>query len=181
MSKPRSDSKLKNLPEERQQQIVEWASTPKSETCVGGLKYAQQQLAADGIKVSLAALSGFLSWWELQQQFSAADIAAKFVEEQMASFDPSNVERAAAAGQFVFTNLSLRHSDPKTFVALQRLDLDKRTAATKAKLEERKLALAERRVKVAERKLDQLKGILTDGDLTLEEREARMKAAFGIA
>jgi hypothetical protein len=79
--KPRSDSKLKLLPEEMQEAIMAWVRTPKSEEHAGGLAYAREQLAADGIAVSMRALSEFVSWWELQRRFASASSRAQQIEE----------------------------------------------------------------------------------------------------
>lgn len=53
--KPRGDSKLKNLPEERQEQIFEW--------CRKSFAHARRQLAEDGLMVSGRALSEWHSWY----------------------------------------------------------------------------------------------------------------------
>jgi hypothetical protein len=143
MSKPRSDSKLKNLPEERQEQIIAWLNTQKTEEHPGGLAYAREQLAADGIKVSNSTLSAFWAYWDLRQDFSDADLAATFAEEQMRAFDPANAQKAEELGQFVFTSLAVRKKDPQTFVALQRLKLDKESAEFKGKIDLGKLQLSQ--------------------------------------
>jgi len=181
--KARSDSKLKNLPEERQEQIIAWAKTPKSETCTGGFAYALEQLAADGLKVSLRSLSEFYSWWELKQDFSDADTLGKFAADQMKAFDPANAAKAEAFGQFIFTGAAVRQKDPATFVAMQRLKLDKDSAKTRFALEEQKLKLAGRRVAVLEKKLEragqivkaaQEKGGMTPETLARLEKELKM-------
>lgn len=180
--KPRSDSKLKNLPPERQEQIMAWARAPKTEDSPGGLQHAREQLAADGIKVSLRALSEFCSWYSLQERFTAASERAKQFEELLATRDPSlSPEAIRELGQALFTMEAVQAGDAATFVSLESLALAQRSATTRATLEREKLALAERRVRVAERKLDDLKGILTDGALTPEQREQKMRQQFGLA
>lgn len=180
--KPRSDSKLKGLPPARQEQIVEWATTPKSETCVGGLAFAREQLAKDGLKVSVRALSEFLSWWRLRERYSSAEERAQQLQELLqGKSEALSPEQIRKLGHALFTMEAVEAGDAKTFVGLEQLRLDQVNSETKASIEERKLQLAERRVKVAERKLESLKGILTDGTLSAEERERRMKQQFGIA
>jgi hypothetical protein len=179
--KPRSDSKLKTLPEDRQEQIVEWLMTPKSEGCLGGLKYAQAQLAADGLKVSPRALSEFWSWWRLRERFSSASERADQVEALLKEKNPNlSPEKIRELGQAVFTMEAVESQDRESYVALENLQLARQIAETKAKLEEEKLKLAERRVKVAERKLDQLKGALTEGELSDKQRVQRMRQVFGL-
>lgn len=187
MSKPRSDSKLKNLPEERQEQIAEW--------CRKGLEHAREQLAADGLRVSVRALSEFVSWWGLQQRFRAASSRARQIEEMLAEKAPEmDADQVRKLGQAMFTLEAVDAVDAKGFVRLESLRLDQETAAAKLELERAKLKqrdrrldqagvalkLAERRVKVAERKLEQLKGALTDGDIDDQQRVRRMKEVFGL-
>jgi len=181
MSKPRSDSKLKNLPEERREQIIAWLNTTKTEEHPGGLAYAREQLAADGIKVSNSTLSEFWAYWDLQQDFSDADLAATFAEEQMRAFDPANAQKAEDFGNFVFTSKAVRQKDPQTFVALQRLKLDKDSARTRASQEDRKIQLAARRVQLLEDKAAKakaaLEGLKTKGGLTAETLRTIEEAA----
>ncbi|MEI6492061.1 MAG: hypothetical protein WCO94_05895 [Verrucomicrobiota bacterium] len=134
--KARSDSKLKTLPEERQEQIIAWAKTPKSETCVGGLAYALEQLAADGIKVSISTLSEFVSWWSLRARYLSADARAKQVEELLKSKDPSMTpERIRELGQALFTMEALDSGDAETFVNLEHLKLKQDSAKFKGSLD----------------------------------------------
>lgn len=149
MKKARSDSKLKVLPEERQEQIIAWAMEPKSETCPGGLEHARQQLVADGIKVSISTLSEFVSWWRLQRRFAAASERARQIEEMLRAQDPSmSPEKVRDMGQKIFTLEAVEAGDAKTFVALEALALDQRSAAFKGKLEAEKLALAREKFEV---------------------------------
>lgn len=178
MNKHRSDSVLKNLPEERQAQIIEWINTPKSDDCVGGQKFALEQLAADGIKTSAASLSDFYSWWHLQQTFRRADNFTTQIEESLRKqFPELSSEKIAEAGQLVFTLQATNARDAKEFREMEWLRLAKVTGATKARQKDRDLALAERRVRLLEKKA---KEILSDTSVPIEEREQRMKAMFGM-
>lgn len=60
--KPRSDSRLKTLPEERQRGIVELLRKKS-------LAEVRKELRADGIETSCTSLSEFFSWWQLKEQF----------------------------------------------------------------------------------------------------------------
>ncbi len=181
LRKVRSDSVLGNLPEERQEQIIAWSMQPKTEEHPGGLSYAREQLAADGLKVSISTLSEFVSWWRLQRRFAAAasraNQVADLLEQRNPDMEPEHVRKLA---QSIFTLEALDSGDADTFVSLEHLKLSQDSARTKFSLEERKLELAERRVKVMERKLDQLKGALTEGELSDEQRVQRMKQVFGL-
>lgn len=65
--KPRADSKLKNLPVAQQAEIAELLRTRRMDD-------ARQELAGRGIVTSNAALSEFLSWWQVQQSSLGAAI-----------------------------------------------------------------------------------------------------------
>lgn len=181
MRKPRSDSKLKTLPAERQAQIVEWLETPKSDASPGGIALALEQLAADGLKTSAAALSDFYSWWRLQRDFEEAESHAQEFKDLLKGSNLAlTTGQLEAAGNLIFTKEALKNRDGKGFQDIQYLRLAQDTAKSRAALEEKKIQLAERRVKVAERKLEQLKGALSDESLTAEQKEQKMKAVFGL-
>lgn len=159
--KPRSDSRLKLLPDDRQEQIIEWCETPKSETCVGGLQFAREQLAADGVKVSVTTLSDFYSWYQLRRGY---ELAAEHAEQQkalMVEFDPSATDRAEAFGDFVFLQEALKLKDPKAFVALGNLRENRKSRQLRERIDSRKLDLAERRVVLLEQRMAEAKAKLT--------------------
>lgn len=142
MSKVRSDAKLKGLPRARQERIVEWAATPKSKDCVGGIAYARAQLAAEGLRVSARAVSEFLSWWDLRERFSSASSRAAQIAEMAAQQSPDmSPERVRELAQAVFTLEAVEGRDAKGFVGLERLVLARESAETKAGLERERLAL----------------------------------------
>lgn len=184
-AKPRSDSKLKTLPEDRQEQIVAWATSPKTDTCPGGLQHAQEQLAQDGLKVSLRALSEFLSWSRLRSRFATADNRAQQVVELLKEKDPSlSPEKLRELGHALFTAEAISAEDPQTFVALERLDLDRRTARTRGEIEREKLKLANRRVRLLEANAATAKESLTKavakGGITAETRKLIEDAMAGL-
>lgn len=170
--KPKSNALLKNLPEERQEQIYGWCNKANDVDAegdpiagTGGLAFAQAQLAEDGIKVSLTTLSEFARWYALRLTFQRAETQAQEVERMLRSeFPQATPEKIALAGQLVFTMQASNAGDAKTFVALEQLRLSKTIAENvdkvqRAKLEQkdrqilqkdRDLSLAERRVKLLE-------------------------------
>lgn len=180
--KPRSDSKLKNLPEETQEAIIAWARTAKTDEHPGGLQYAREQLAADGIKVSLRAVSEFVSWWQLRERFSSASERAQQIEDLIKEKNPNlSPDRIRELGQALFTMEAMAEKDAQAYVALESLALAQSTAKTKASLEERKLALAERRVSLLEENAAKakaaLEGIKSKGGLTQETLKQIEEAA----
>lgn len=186
--KTRADSLLRNLPEERQEQIIEWCNTPKSETCPGGYQHAREQLAADGVKVSISALSGFYSWYCLRRSYQLAEEHAETQEALMLNFDPEDVERARKFGKFCFIQKALQVGDAKTFARVEQLIQDDHKGALelrkqqfKEKIEPAKLELAERKVELLERKLkavdDAMEKAAERGGLTAEALEEIRRAA----
>ena len=188
--KIRSDAGLMNLPEARQQQIIEWCDTPKSEDCVGGYAFARQQLAEDGLVVSERALSAFWSWFYLQQDLSLARSMEEVVEA-----DPESVARARRRAQKLLLDLSIARQDAKLFSAatndantVRHLDLQEASAKTKAKQKDRALdqkdtdlALANRRVALLEtnaaKAKEKLTAIVAKGGLSPEALKQIEQAA----
>ncbi len=142
MGKPRSDSPLKNLSPERQEQIIEWCNTPKSDDCVGGYKYAKQQLVADGLKVSESALSDFYSWWHLQKTFQQADSLTSDIEELLTrKFPDVDPQKISDLGQVIFTLQAANARNAEEFREMEYLKLAKQTATTRGRQKEEELQL----------------------------------------
>lgn len=180
--KPRSDSKLKTLPEERQEQIIAWSMERKTETCPGGLQHAREQLAADGIKVSLSTLSEFVSWWRLQRRFAAASARAKQIEEMLREQDPSmSPEKVREMGQKIFTLEAVESGDAETFIGLETLALKQRSAETRYQIDSEKLRQSERRIVLLEENAAKakaaLEGLKSKGGLTAETLKTIEEAA----
>lgn len=173
MSKPRADSKLKTLPEDRQERIIEWTRTAKTDACPGGLQHAREQLELDGLKVSMRALSEFVSWWELRERFSSAESRAQQVVDLLKAKDPSmSPDKVRELGQALFTMEAINSQQADVFVSLERLALDQRTADAKGKLEREKIKIADRRVKLLEAAArsakEKLTAVAAKGGLTPE-------------
>lgn len=113
----------------------------------GGFRDALAMLEKWGVRASLGSLSNFVSRnsmdWRLRR---AAELAAEAGGKLPPAWEKSKrVAMAQKEFELAFRDLSL-----KEYVALERLELDKRSARTRASQEERKLAIAERRVKLLE-------------------------------
>lgn len=190
MKKARSDSKLKLLSPERQEQIIGWANTPKSETGMGGLDYARKQLAADGIKVARSTVGEFVSWWDLQQRFARASSRAEQVldlAKQQSLASPKELQDFAES---VFTLEAVESKDADTYVNLQHLRLKRNSAETKADHEERKIAISQEKLRQADRRIqlleanaasakEKLNAVKSKGGLTKETlREIEEAAKF---
>ena len=143
--KSRSDSKLKQLPEDRQEQVIAWCNEKRTDTCSGGYAHAQEQLAADGIKVSLRALSEFYSWHSTLKFYEGAAERAEQQKALMLDFDPANVDRAEAFGDYCFLQESLAARDAKTYTTVRNVRLTEKGLRGKAQIEKVKLKQADRR------------------------------------
>lgn len=182
MSKPRSDSPLKNLSEERQEQIIEWCNAPKTDACVGGYKFAKQQLADDGIKVSEGALSEFYSWWHLRRDFTQAEHQTEDIVELIKRLDPKlTAEQLETAGQLIFTQRAIAARNSEEFREMEKLRLAKETARTRGRQEERRLEIAERRVALLEENQSKAKAelqkVVAKGGLSKDTLETIEQAA----
>ncbi len=103
--KVRADAKLKVLPPERQAAIAEHALGHKlSETVVW--------LRGDGLATSSAALSEFLSWYRLREQFAADEGTTAGLIEQLKREVPGlTEEQLEELGQRTFSLLAIRRQD----------------------------------------------------------------------
>lgn len=186
MGKPRADSWLKTLAEERQAQVIEWCNKPadrdeagKPIPKSGGYEHARQQIAADGISVSVRALSDFYSWYHLHETFARADQkTADFLELMQGKFPDLKPAQIQEFGQAFFTMEATASGNAEEFRAMEKLRLDKETAETKARQEEKKLELAERRVRLLEKKIEEAEKALDNSKLSDAEKAQRIRQIF---
>jgi len=117
--KPRADSVLKTLPEERQAAITDYARDKS-------LKETREWLAADGIKTSEASLSAFLSWHALRLQLKRNESTVEVMLEKLQLQRPDLLpEQIQAVGQEFFTAMAMEQQDPKQWFFAQQLTLKK--------------------------------------------------------
>jgi hypothetical protein len=139
LQKPRSDSRLKTLPEERQEAIVEYARSHSVAETVGWLR-------DDGVKTSHGALSEFLSWFKLRRRFQIAEQDSLNLVELLRQKRPamSEAERQEWANDF-FQVQAIKDNDPDTFLAFS-------SARFKAELEKEKLRIKQEELQLAKQK-----------------------------
>jgi len=155
--KQRSDSRLKNLPEERQDEIIAYMSAP-GVTMDATVKW----LAEDGVKTSKASLSEFRSWWVLQQQFREASDDTQTMVELLKETRPDlSAEALEDYGDRVFALKSLKAQDAETYIELKKVRNKAKTDAATLKLKEREgerkeeeLELAKKAQALAEEKFE---------------------------
>ena len=126
--KIRADAKLKTLPAERQAAIVEHLLAHKLSETAAWLK-------EDGLSTSPAALSEFLSWYQLRRQFLEDESTTETLIEQLKKELPGlTEEQVDELGQRTFSLLAIRRQDLGGFVKV-------RSARTKAQFEREKIEL----------------------------------------
>lgn len=174
--KPKSSALLKTLPKDRQEQIAEWCAKPndrdgedKPIPQTGGLAFARAQLAADGIKVSLNLLSGFFSWWQLEQ-----DLEISFEREDQVLAKTGDRRKAREAGEHLLMRLGLAKQDARLIQtaaqiadSARSLDLQEQSAKTKGRQKDAQIKQKDRDLSLAERRV-----------LLLEANAAKAKAAL---
>lgn len=109
IKKPRADSALKTLSEERQADVIELM---RKRT----IAEARKELEKDGLKTSDAALSNFWSWWHLRQQFTQAERWSEDMVELLKEEQPGlSAEALERYGNRVFQAraLALEQADPE--------------------------------------------------------------------
>jgi len=158
--KPRANSPLRTLPEERQAAIIERLKT-------GSRDEVRKWLAEDGFKTSTGALSEFWSWWHLRQQFQQNQSDVDTLLENLRKQEPAlSEEKLFAYGQQVFSVLAMKNEDAKDWARIQMLRLnDQRTA-----LEARRIAILEKKAE----QFDQAKQVM-EQQLSPEETRKRLK------
>lgn len=134
--KPRADSKLKTLPEERQAEIFEYAGDHSLIETVKWLRDGPSGLAP--LVTSKSAVGEFLSWRSLKLQFREDETTTETLLEQLKAEVPEMTEaQLDELGQRTFSLLSIRRQDLDGFVQV-------RSARAKGELEKAKLQLRER-------------------------------------
>lgn len=182
------------------EQIFAWCNTPKTEDCVGGYKFAREQLAQDGIVVSERAVSDFFTWFGLKVALDQAEEDAKDATQWMQDFKPGDEEAARKFGEFVFLQMAVRSQNPEIFTAAtmardMRVGMEGKQKVDAIKLDqaERKLAQKSEELKLAEKKYqrdtcklflkwfadEQAKQIAMGSGTNAEKIEALGRAMFG--
>ena len=113
LMKPRSDARLKNLPDERQAQIAEFARTHS-------LSQTVQWLAGQDIKTSLSAVSQFLRWYRVKQGMAINEATLREKLTDVLRKDPSHC-RLDKLGQALFSISAILDQDPRAWHRVQNL------------------------------------------------------------
>ena len=109
--KPRSDARLKNLPDECQAQIAEFARTHS-------LAQTVQWLAGQDFKTSLSAVSQFLRWYRVKQGMTANEAKLREKLADVLRNDPSHL-RLDTLGRTLFSITAIMDQDPRAWYRVQ--------------------------------------------------------------
>ena len=162
MKKPRSDSKLANLPEKVQDEIFEW--------CKQGYEVARDLCKAKrGLSVSGRCLSDWYHWRERQEKLRTGNARVlqtlEWFRKNRPSATPEEIRNAS------FLSLTLQHEEDKDFqlqlLKEQGRDLDRDLSA-------RRVALLEENAAKAKAALE---GLKSKGGLTKETLRTIEEAA----
>ncbi len=166
--KPRSDSKLKNLPQEEQEALWELLTTPQvlmdAEEPEGAMRpFSLQELQAEvplrhGFTVALSTLSEWHSWYALRQRTERATLRVDQAKLEWLKDNPASTpEELERLGQILFTSESIEEGNAKAFVALRKLSQ-----------KDRLLEHDDRRIKLLEEKAAKVDAV----EKILQERES---------
>lgn len=152
--KPRSDAKLKTLPEERQAQIAGMLGAKS-------LDEVRAELRRDGLNTSVAALSDFFTWYRLRETTRRREERVAGLLDEMRNAKPDiDEEQLFAFGQSVFSSMAIAEEDSTAWARTQTLGIERRSAKQRGAAKERELELRSRAVRVAEEKLEILRAQL---------------------
>lgn len=109
--KPRSDARLKNLPDERQAQIADFARTHS-------LAHTVEWLAGQDMKTSLSAVSQFLRWYRVKQGMANNEATLREKLTNVLREDPSHL-RFDTLGRTLFSISAILEQDPRAWYRAQ--------------------------------------------------------------
>lgn len=146
MKKPRSDSRLKTLPAERQAEIAGLLAARS-------LAEVRATLAEQGLVTSLGALSEFLTWYQLRESLRRREERVAGLLDELKRADPGIApERLFDLGQSLFGSMAIAEEDAKGWwmtqqTALKRREIEQRREQTDRALELKTRELALQREK----------------------------------
>jgi hypothetical protein len=118
-TKPRPDGCLKTLPQERQDEIADYATDHTITQTV-------TWLAAEGIQTSRTAVCRFLSWYRMREQLDTNRVVAAELVAERSEKDPTlTPEKLDELGHTFFAGMAIEQRDPRTWYMIQQITLRK--------------------------------------------------------
>ena len=169
--RPRSDSALMSLPDERQAELFDFCDGLRTQ----GLRTIREKLETEkDVKVSLSTLSNWLNWYSMRSRFSMVAETSDFIARIMKETPGLNIEdeKVMKAANAYFTAKSLKESDCDTYVKMMGV----RRGTAEIRIKGRRLTLEEQKARQAEA----AKEVTTNTSLTPEEKQQRYREIFGL-
>jgi hypothetical protein len=145
----RRDARLKNLPPEKRDLIIEWFNSP------GGVPYCLRQIKRKlGISVKYVCLYQAIQFWKVERRFQEVEAQARVMMEHEAERDPEMTpEQRDAAIDQNFVMLAAASGDTETLIEFRKLGLKRQELATRNQAEDLKLKQREKELDRKEREL----------------------------
>lgn len=147
--KPRSDSKLKLLPEDQHKRIWSWLNKPKAKyATVVGLCWEDL-----GVRTSETALGDFYSWYGMKLRMDKREERVEQIVDEFRRTDPSvTADQLRAFGASLFMSEALSAGDGEAFasaayVHLKGTELHAKIEGSRVKFEQREREIALEREK----------------------------------
>ncbi len=184
---PRIDAKLKRAPKELQRELWELRNPPDPEQ--KPLSFDELQVEVPrifGFTASAGALSDWLAWYGLQLRMEHAEERKQQALLALAKDANLSPEALAKVGNVIFMAEAMEKKDLKGFFLTSTLLQGEKKIAQKDRgLKQKDTALEHeaRRIAVLEKKAaqaDQAQGVMGDGALSPDEKQARLKQIFGM-
>ena len=169
--RPRSDSALMSLPDDRQAELFDFCDGLRTQ----GLRTIREKLETEkDVNVSLSTLSNWLNWYSMRSRFSMVAETSDFIARIMKETPGLNIEdeKVMKAANAYFTAKSLKESDCDTYVKMMGV----RRGTAEIRIKERRLTLEEQKARQAEA----AKEVTTNTSLTPEEKQQRYREIFGL-
>jgi hypothetical protein len=160
---------LKNLPPEKQQEIMDYLDgTGTSEP--HSFEKTAEWLQASGIETSTSALKRFRPWFVIREAMEISEIASKeMVEECKKNGWIKTRKEEEAAGQIFFNRETVEQRNARLWALVQGISLRRD-----------RLELDKRKLKLTEELHAQTKEITNNTQMTTEEKEERIRQIMGL-
>ena len=168
--RPRSDSALMSLPDDRQAELFDFVDGHRAE----GLRKIRVMLQEEqGVTVSLSTLSIWLNWYSLRAKVQsvaamADDLARILKETPGLKLDDATIMRTAQA---FFEAKAMQENDAETYVKLAGV----RRGTAELKIKARRIAIEEEKLR-REQQVEQV----VKSDLSPDEQKKKLLAIYGM-
>ena len=162
--KPRADSVLKTLPQDKQDELFAHLRSTSYEAALPIVR------KSFGVATSAGALSAFFAWYPLSRRLEQAKSFADQLKDSLAKNPALNLdaEKLSTVAQVAFEAQAVQEQNPKLFMGLRKLRQKDADIALQAKNTELRLRQYEAKIEAARSALEKAK---TKGGLSAETRE----------